>query len=206
MAREGLSTDQAIELMAAKRRIKQLETELAVAIDLSDRQLQLLTRELAEWADIVVTMGCGDQCPYGAGKRYVDWDLADPKGRPIDEVRATRDEIAERAEQLVAELDASRATSTPVACSLAAQDLTDRAVAWRRLLDKSLVSADRVDGGIRLTVVPGSAESLRKLVDLEAECCPWIASHVDGATATLTAEGDGETVLLEMFAGLRGGT
>ena len=54
-------------------------------------------------------MGCGDACPYIPGKRYVDWDLADPKGRAIDEVRAIRDEIAGRVEQLVAELD--RATS-----------------------------------------------------------------------------------------------
>ena len=51
--------------------------------------------ELAEWADVVVTMGCGDECPYIPGKRYIDWDLPDPKGRPLDEVRATRDDIAD---------------------------------------------------------------------------------------------------------------
>jgi hypothetical protein len=55
-------------------------------------------------------MGCGDQCPYIPGKRYVDWDLPDPKGRPIDEVRATRDEIDRRVTQLLAEVDATRAT------------------------------------------------------------------------------------------------
>src|SRR5437588_5728695 len=65
-------------------------------IDLADRTPQLFTRELAQHADLVVTMGCGDQCPYIPGKRYLDWDLPDPKGRPIDEVRATRDEIADR--------------------------------------------------------------------------------------------------------------
>ena len=75
-------------------------------IDLADREPQLLTRELAEQADVVVTMGCGDECPYIPGKRYVDWELPDPKGRPVDEVRATRDEIAERVRELVAELDA----------------------------------------------------------------------------------------------------
>jgi arsenate reductase len=74
-------------------------------IDLSDRQPQLLTRELAEHADVVVTMGCGDQCPFIPGKRYVDWDLPDPKGRPLDEVRAIRDDIARRVQQLVTELD-----------------------------------------------------------------------------------------------------
>jgi arsenate reductase len=73
-------------------------------IDLSDRRPQPLTRELAVQADVVVTMGCGDQCPYIPGKRYIDWDLPDPKGRPIAEVRATRDEIARRVSDLLAEL------------------------------------------------------------------------------------------------------
>jgi arsenate reductase len=74
-------------------------------IDLSGRHPRLLSREDAEWADVVVTMGCGDECPYIPGRRYVDWDLSDPKGRPIAAVRATRDEIAGRVEALVAELD-----------------------------------------------------------------------------------------------------
>ena len=54
---------------------------------------------------MLVTMGCGDTCPYFPGKRYIDWDLPDPKGRPVEEVRATRDEIARRVDGLVAELD-----------------------------------------------------------------------------------------------------
>jgi arsenate reductase len=77
-----------------------------LGIDLSLRQPQLLTPELAEQADVVVTMGCGDACPYIPGKRYVDWELPDPKGRPISEVRATRDEIARRIDSLVQELNA----------------------------------------------------------------------------------------------------
>ena len=76
-----------------------------LGIDLSDRRPQRLSRELAEQANVVVTMGCGDACPYIPGKRYLDWELPDPKGRPIDEVRATRDDIASRVKQLVAELD-----------------------------------------------------------------------------------------------------
>ena len=75
-------------------------------IDLSDRRPQRLTRELAEQADVVVTMGCGDACPYIPGKRYIDWDLPDPKQRPVAEVRATRDDIARRVDALVRELDA----------------------------------------------------------------------------------------------------
>ena len=80
-----------------------------LGIDLAGRRPQLLTRELAEQADVVVTMGCGDQCPYIPGKRYIDWDLPDPAGRPLDEVRATRDEIGRRVEVLVAELDGAQA-------------------------------------------------------------------------------------------------
>jgi arsenate reductase len=76
-----------------------------LGIDLAGRIPQLLTRELAERADVVVTMGCGDECPYVPGRRYLDWELEDPKGRPIEEVRATRDEIARRVGALVAELD-----------------------------------------------------------------------------------------------------
>ena len=76
-----------------------------LGVDVADRVPQKLSDELARRADVVVTMGCGDECPYIPGKRYLDWDLPDPKGRPLEEVRATRDEIARRVEALVAELD-----------------------------------------------------------------------------------------------------
>jgi arsenate reductase len=78
-----------------------------LGFDLADRKPRLLCREDAEWADVVVTMGCGDECPYIPGKRYLDWDLEDPKGQSLEAVRATRDEIARRVEALVAELDAA---------------------------------------------------------------------------------------------------
>jgi arsenate reductase len=77
-------------------------------VDVSDRTPRRLTTEMAAAADVVVTMGCGDDCPYVAGTRYLEWDLPDPQGRSPDEVRAIRDEIAGRVETLVAELDASR--------------------------------------------------------------------------------------------------
>jgi arsenate reductase len=80
-----------------------------LGIDLSDRRPKRLTTGDAEWADVVVTMGCGDKCPYVPGRRYIDWDLPDPKGQPLDAVRATRDEIAARVEELVAKLDQASA-------------------------------------------------------------------------------------------------
>jgi arsenate reductase len=73
--------------------------------DLSDHRPQRLTRELAEQANLIVTMGCGDECPYTPGKRHLDWDLPDPKCRPLAEVRAIRDDIARRVAALVDELD-----------------------------------------------------------------------------------------------------
>jgi arsenate reductase len=80
-----------------------------VGIDLADRTPRRLTTDLTALADVVVTMGCGDECPYIPGKRYVDWELQDPSGLPVAQVRAVRDEIATRVEQLVAELDTMRA-------------------------------------------------------------------------------------------------
>jgi arsenate reductase len=86
-----------------------VEVMAELGIDVADRAPRRLTRELAEQADVVVTMGCGDECPYIPGKRYLDWDLQDPKGRPVEEVRATRDEIQGRVDALVAELDRAAA-------------------------------------------------------------------------------------------------
>jgi arsenate reductase (thioredoxin) len=82
-----------------------VEVMRELGIDLSDRKPQLLTRGLAEQADAVITMGCGDQCPVIPGKRYLNWDLPDPAGRALDEVRRIRDEITGRVDQLVSQLD-----------------------------------------------------------------------------------------------------
>ena len=82
-----------------------VEVMAELGIDLSRRVPRKLDDEDTEWADVVVTMGCGDKCPYISGKRYLDWDLADPKDRPLEEVRATRDEIERRVVELIGELD-----------------------------------------------------------------------------------------------------
>lgn len=90
-----------------------VEVICELGVDLAGRRPQPLTRELAERADVVVTMGCGDACPYIPGKRYLDWDLPDVQRLPLDEVRAVRDDIATRVEQLLADLDAVAAAQTP---------------------------------------------------------------------------------------------
>ncbi len=76
-----------------------------LGIDVSAQRPRRLTREMAEHADVVVTMGCGDECPYIPGKRYIDWELPDPSGLPLEQVRAIRDDIAARIHDLVADLD-----------------------------------------------------------------------------------------------------
>jgi arsenate reductase (thioredoxin) len=68
--------------------------------ELAGRTPRGLTRDDVEWADLVVTMGCGDACPYVPGKEYLDWELEDPAGKLIDEVRRIRDEIARRVADL----------------------------------------------------------------------------------------------------------
>lgn len=81
-----------------------VEAMAELGIDLAGRTPRELTSADAEWADVVVTMGCGDKCPYIPGKRYLDWKLEDPKGRPLEEVRRTRDEIERRVTELIGEL------------------------------------------------------------------------------------------------------
>ena len=82
-----------------------VEAMRELGVDLADRIPHKLDRADVEWADVVVTMGCGDACPYIPGKRYIDWLLNDPKDLPIEHVREIRDDIRKRVEQLVTELD-----------------------------------------------------------------------------------------------------
>ena len=81
-----------------------VEAMQEVGIDLSGRVPHGLEQADAVWADVVVTMGCGDECPYLPGKVYRDWDLEDPGGKTLEEVRSIRDEIAKRIEELASEL------------------------------------------------------------------------------------------------------
>jgi arsenate reductase len=82
---------------AGTRPAEHVHPEVAAFMpELADRIPKALTREDAEWAELVVTMGCGDECPVVVGTEYVDWGLEDPAGKSVDEVRAVRDEIARR--------------------------------------------------------------------------------------------------------------
>ena len=81
-----------------------IEAMREVGIDITAAAPRRLSLQSVEQADVVVTMGCGDACPFYPGKRYEDWELTDPAGQPIDVVRRVRDDIKARVESLVAEL------------------------------------------------------------------------------------------------------
>ena len=80
---------------------EQVHREVALVMpELSDRRPRKLEQDDAEWADLVVTMGCGDACPVVSGKRYIDWALQDPAGQDLETVRSIRDEIERRVAEL----------------------------------------------------------------------------------------------------------
>ena len=81
-----------------------VEAMAEVGIDITGAEPKVLTPEAVQVSDVVVTMGCGDACPFYPGKRYEDWALDDPAGQPLDAVRPVRDEIRRRVEALVAGL------------------------------------------------------------------------------------------------------
>lgn len=84
-----------------------------IGIDLTNRTPTLLTRELAEQADLIITMGCGDECPVIPGKRYVDWELLDPADQPVATIREIRDEITARVRDLINRLDREANVASP---------------------------------------------------------------------------------------------
>jgi arsenate reductase len=81
-----------------------VEAMREVGIDITAGTPKILTVDAVRDSDVVITMGCGDTCPVFPGKRYEDWDLADPAGQPLDAVRQVRDEIRDRIQTLVAQL------------------------------------------------------------------------------------------------------
>ena len=89
-----------------------VEVMAELGIDISGQSPRQWTDEVARAADVIVTMGCGDTCPVYPGKRYVDWELDDPAGRSIDEVRLIRDEVERRVRRLMAELGVEPVSST----------------------------------------------------------------------------------------------
>jgi protein-tyrosine-phosphatase len=100
----------AVEVLSAGSEPKDQVNPIAIqvmaeeGIDIVHEVPKILTTAAVEESDVVITMGCGDTCPIFPGKRYEDWELTDPAGRPVDEVRPIRDEIKQRVESLLAEI------------------------------------------------------------------------------------------------------
>jgi arsenate reductase (thioredoxin) len=88
------------------------EVMAEIGIDLSAEQPKRLTTEAVEASDVVITMGCGDACPVFPGKRYLDWELSDPAGRTVEEIRPIRDDIEARVQALLVELGVTSSTGS----------------------------------------------------------------------------------------------
>ena len=105
----------AVEVLSAGSEPKDQINPVAIqvmaedGIDIAGEAPKILTTEAVRESDVVITMGCGDTCPIFPGKRYEDWELTDPAGRPVDEVRPIRDEIKQRVQSLLAEILPARA-------------------------------------------------------------------------------------------------
>jgi arsenate reductase len=111
-----LATDRVNVLSAGSEPTDQVNPVAVAAmaekgIDIGAQQPRRWSDDSIRAADVVVTMGCGDECPVYPGRRYVDWELSDPAGLPLDEVRPIRDEIEDRVRTLLSELDVEALTS-----------------------------------------------------------------------------------------------
>jgi arsenate reductase len=84
-----------------------IEAMAEVGIDITHNSPKVLTTEAVQASDYVITMGCGDTCPYFPGKKYLDWPLEDPAGKGVEDVRPIRDEIRAKVVALIAEIDAA---------------------------------------------------------------------------------------------------
>jgi arsenate reductase (thioredoxin) len=175
-------------------------------LDISGERPKLLADEMAESADVIVTMGCGDACPVYPGKRYIDWELPDPAGKSIEEVRPIRDEIERRVTVLLAELLAGNPSvpsdSAPpgsFSCRLDERVRSEQAERWR---DQRayVVSSVRSENGFRVTFDPACHDRLAALVAIERVCCAWADWSLISGTAVIVLEVTGPAREIEALA------
>jgi arsenate reductase len=166
-----------------------------LGIDLTDRAPQRLTRELAEQADLVITMGCGDQCPYIPGKRYLDWELTDPAGQPLEQVRAIRDEIEQRVLALIEELDRKpgRAMTrprdlpmAPAGCTLDDRGLGEQLDRYRRLGTTALRLQERELGLVVTFSAAADVDLIQETIAVERGCCSFFTLDYDAPARQLS--------------------
>ena len=176
-----------------------VEVMSEVGIDLSGAPTSRLTPELARQAHLLVTMGCGDQCPVVPGLTRDDWPLADPKGQPLTRVREIRDEIRRRVERLLEQegwsADPRRSTSTnpPVMCTLTPDALRARQEGLLADLLGRAEGKDFTDEGLRLRFAADSEtlSAIARAVDAERRCCRFLRF-------TVVVEPEGGPMSLEL--------
>jgi protein-tyrosine-phosphatase len=160
-------------------------------LDPSNEHPKLLSTEDGLAADVIVTMGCGDTCPVYPGKRYVDWDLPDPAGQPVDTVRPIVDEIDRRVRALMNELAIpvdpdpgrqQRRPLIPLTCSLDDVDATEQIERWRHALEGMVVRVER-PGSQQLSLVlagePARIGTLVAVAKAEKACCSFFEFSLD---------------------------
>jgi protein-tyrosine-phosphatase len=148
-----------------------------VGIDITAEFPKPWTDEIVRAADVVVTMGCGDACPFFPGKRYLDWILDDPAGKSIEAVRPIRDDIEQRVRALMDELGVAPRTLPPVVCdvSTAPDTLEQRIDSYRQLFSDAFVGREETRAGkrFRFRADEGVEAQVRHLADLEKLCCAF---------------------------------
>jgi arsenate reductase len=157
-------------------------------------------------ADVIVTMGCGDTCPVYPGRRYLDWELADPAGQPIEGVRPIVEDIDQRVQSLLAELVGSvqlepeghpKRQRIPVACTLDQTDGEERIDKWRGVFKDMVTGAERPrDGQLRLSLAddPNRLSELIALAQAEKNCCSFFEF-------TLAIDADAITLIVDVPIG-----
>ena len=166
-----------------------------LGLDISAQVPRRLTGDQVQAADVVITMGCGDACPVYPGRRYLDWELPDPAGLSLAEIRPIRDEIARRVQALVAELAPAAGASTTgtwaaEACTLPTAQRPLRAASFDEFFAASVQEITRTGSDqLRLDLRPGPDTAARAagLAAEETACCSFF-------TFTLTATGGGLTL------------
>jgi hypothetical protein len=173
-----------------------------IGLDISGRVPRRLDSGQVRAADVVITMGCGDACPVYPGRRYLDWELPDPAGLGLADVRPIRDEIARRVQALLAELAAApepaeTASWVPGACTLPTAERPLRSASFDQFFASSVRAVTRPEPGrarLELRPAPQVAARAAELAAAETACCSFF-------TFTLTASGDGLTMDVSVPAG-----
>jgi arsenate reductase len=170
-----------------------------VGVDLSNVSTTRLTEDLARRSQMLITMGCGDQCPVVPGISRADWPLEDPKGKPIERVREIRDEIRQRVQALLDHEQWSRASQgetmahLPIACTLTPDALRARQQGLLAGLLRRAEGRDLTAEGLRLrfAAADDTLSTIARAVDAERQCCRFLRFAI-------TVEPDGGPMFLEV--------